>query len=116
MPCRIFAKGRLILANSLVAAWRSYRRRRGIAHELTTLLLGIVAGLVVMPLGIYVCGQVLLGGYLRSPAEPAHAGPWAFFSDYLAGISGGSMPHWLILVGPYVTYLIFRIGRGSSRA
>ncbi len=104
------------LANSLVAAWRSYRRRKGLARELTTLALGVLAGVVLMPFAVYIVGQVLLHGYVRSPADLTPAGPQAFFSDYLAGISQGSLPHWLMLLGPYVTYLIVRIGRGAFRA
>jgi hypothetical protein len=104
------------LANSLLAAWRSYRRRKGLAREATTFVLGIVAGLVVMPLGIYFVGHVLLGGYLRSPTDTTPAGLPAFFADYLAGLSAGELAHWLVLLGPYVMYLIFRIGRSAFRA
>jgi hypothetical protein len=104
------------LANSLLAAWRSYRRRKGLAREATTFVLGLFAGLVIMPLGIYFVGQVLLGGYLRSATDSKPAGLAAFFGDYFAGIAAGEMAHWLVLLGPYVMYLIFRIGRSAFRA
>ena len=104
------------MANSLLAAWRSYRRRRGVAHEVTTLLLGLFAGLVLMPLALYAVGRVLLGGYLRSPTDSTPEGPVALWSDYVAGLLQGSLAHWLVLLGPYVLYLIIRIGRGAFRA
>lgn len=108
--------GRALLANSLLAAWRSYRRRKGLGREAITLLLGIVAGLVLLPLAIYVVGRVLLGAYLRDTTDVTSDGPLALWSDYLAGLSQGSVAHWLVLVGPYGAYLIWRIGRKSRRA
>ncbi len=76
MPCRIFPQGRVNLANSLVAAWRSYRRRKGLARELTTLALGVLAGVVLMPFAVYIVGHVLLHGYVRSPPTSPLPGPW----------------------------------------
>jgi len=104
------------LANSLLGAWRSYRRREGLAREAITLVLGLFAGLVLMPLAIYLVGRVLLGGYLRSTTDTTPAGPVALWSDYLEGLSQGSLSHWLVLLGPYVLYLILRIGRSAFRA
>ena len=104
------------MANSLLGAWRSYRRRKGLAREAITLVLGLVAGLVLMPLGIYVVGRMLLGGYLRSVTDATPGGPMALWSDYVAGLSQGSLAHWLVLLGPYVLYLIFRVGRSAFRA
>ena len=104
------------MANSLLGAWRGYRRRKGLAREATTLALGLIAGFVLMPLGIYLIGRTLLGGYLRSTTDPTPAGPLAMWSDYVAGLSQGSLPHWLVLLGPYVLYLIFRVGRSAFRA
>lgn len=116
MPFASVERGRELLANSLLGAWRSYRRRTGLAREAITLLLGLVAGLIVMPMGIFVVGQTVLGGYLRSPTDTTPGGPVALWSDYVAGLSQGSLAHWLVLLGPYVLYLIFRIGRSAFRA
>jgi hypothetical protein len=104
------------LANSLLGAWRSYRRRKGLAREAITLVLGLLTGLLVMPFGIWFVGRSVLGGYLRSTTDTTPAGPVAMWSDYVAGLSHGSLAHWLILLGPYVLYLIYRIGRSAFRA
>lgn len=107
--------GRVILANSLLAAWRSYRRRSGLGREVITLALGIVAGLLLLPVAIYVVGRMLLGPYLRDTTDVTADGPIALWTDYLAGLSAGSLAHWLVLLGPYGAYLIWRIGRNSRR-
>ena len=104
------------MANSLLGAWRSYRRRKGAAREVITLALGAVAGLVVLPIGIYVVGRLLLGAYVRSPTDPTPAGPFTLWTDYLGALAQGSLPHWLVLTGPYVMYLLYRLGRNSRRA
>jgi hypothetical protein len=104
------------LANSLLAAWRDYRRRRGAAREVITLALGLLAGLVLLPLAIYVGGQLILGPYVRSPTDATPAGPLALWTDFLAGLSQGSLAHWLVLLGPYVMYLLWRLARRSRRA
>lgn len=103
-------------AMSLLSAWRSYRGRRGLARESITLALGLLAGLVLLPAGVYVVGRVLFGAYTRSPSDRTGAGPLALWSDYLSGLASGSLAHWLLLVGPYVLYLIVRLGRGRRRA
>jgi hypothetical protein len=104
------------VATSLLGAWRSYRRRTGLGREIITLLLALLAGLIIMPVGIYLVGQVLLGGYLRSTTDATPGSLVALWSDYVAGLSHGSLAHWLVLTGPYVLYLIFRIGRSAFRA
>ncbi len=104
------------MANSLLGAWRNYRRRKGLAREVITLVLGLLTGLLVMPFAIYLVGRTLLGGYLRSTTDATPAGAVALWSDFIAGLSQGSLAHWLVLLGPYVLYLIFRIGRSAFRA
>lgn len=108
--------GRVILANSLLAAWRRYRRRRGIGRELITLALAAFAGLVLMPLAIYVTGRVILGAYLRGTTDSTPDGPLALWTDYVGELAHGSLGHWIVLLGPYVLYLIWRIGRNARAA
>ena len=103
------------MANSLLAAWRSYRQRRGIARELITFVIGAFAGLVLLPLLIYVAGRVLLGPYVRSATDPTPAGPLQMWTDYLGGLAQGSLAYWLVLLGPYVMYLLVRLARSSRR-
>jgi hypothetical protein len=104
------------LANSLLAAWRSYRRRTGLLRELITLALALLVGLVLLPLAIYVSGQVVLGDYVRSANDPSPAGPLALWTDFLAGLARGDLANWIILFGPYGCYLVWRLLRGSRRA
>jgi hypothetical protein len=104
------------LANSLLAAWRSYRHRKGPLRELITLAIGLFTGLVILPLAIYGSGRVLLGDYVRGATEPTPAGPLALWTDYLTGLGQGSLAHWLVLLGPYGAYLLWRIARGTRRA
>jgi hypothetical protein len=103
------------LATSISALWRGYRRRTGLAREAITLMLGLFAGLVLLPLCIYGVGRLLLGPYTRSATETEGAGPWALWMDFLNGLGRGSLAHWLIAVGPYVLYLIVRLGRRRRR-
>ena len=106
----------MILANSLLGAWRSYRSRSGALREIITLALGLFTGLVILPFAIYICGRVLLGPYVRSHSDPTPAGPFTLWTDYVGELARGSLPHWLVLLGPYVMYLLFRIGRKKRRA
>lgn len=99
------------LATSLGALWRGYRSRTGLAREAITLMLGLFAGLVLMPLCIYGVGRLLLGPYTRTATDTDGAGPWALWTDFLDGLGRGSLAHWLIVAGPYVMYLIIRLGR-----
>jgi hypothetical protein len=112
----LLTKGRVILANSLLSAWRSYRSRRGIVHELITLAAGLVAGLLLLPAAIYFVGQALLGGYLRSARDTASSGPLTLWADFVAGLRDGSLAHWIVLLAPYVTYLLWKFGRKFVRA
>lgn len=101
---------------SLLKTWRAYRGRRGLAREATTLLLAIFAGLVILPLGIYVVGRGLFGQYTRSANDPTGYSFFTLWGDYFQGLAQGSLAHWLIAVGPYVLYKLLKWGNRALGA
>jgi hypothetical protein len=71
---------------------------------------------VILPLLVYLGGRILLGDYIRSASDPAPAAPWTFWTDFVAGLGQGTLAHWIVLLGPYITYLLWRMARQSLRA
>lgn len=83
-------------------------------RELVTFGLALLFALTILPLAIWVAGDIFLGDYLRDPLDPGqarHGGPFALLVDYARGILAGSPGHWLVLLGPYVLLWAFRVGR-----
>jgi len=74
---------------------------------LTGILLAVGFGL--MPLFIYWAGSALLGRY-------DGASPGRIFRSVYAGLETGSPASWIVLLGPYGLYLIFRCLRLLWRA
>jgi hypothetical protein len=68
-----------------------------------SLLLGIalIAGLLIMPICIYVTGVLMLG-----PNEGGGFG--AFLQSIFVGLGRGSIPVWLMVLGPYALLNLFR--------
>ncbi len=102
------------MSNALTNAWRTYQSLPPVKRELVTFGLTIAFALTVLPLAIWLAGQVFLGDYLRDPGDPTvarHGGPFALIWDYVRGIFAGSPGHLLVLLGPYALLLAFRIGR-----
>ncbi len=75
-------------------AWRRYRRRSGLGREVITLALGIVVGLFLLPLVIYVVGRVFLGDYVRDPTDVTTDGPHRAVDRLSAGLCTVSLAHW----------------------
>ena len=101
---------------SLLSAWRAYRGRNGLAHELITLVLALVTGIVILPLAIYAVGRVLFGAYTRSATDATGYSALALWSDFLAGLGHGSLAHWIIAVGPYLLYQLLKLGNRALGA
>jgi hypothetical protein len=83
-------------------------------RELLTFGLSVLFALTVLPVCIWLAGKVFLGDYLRDPGDPAlarHGGPLALIVDLVKGLAGGSPGHWLVLLGPYLLVMAFRLGR-----
>jgi hypothetical protein len=98
------------VANFLSSALSRYRRSSGLVREAGSLAIGILAGLVLLPLAIWIGGQAVLGDYIRDPVTGATGGPGGFWSDYLGALGEGSTGHWMVLLGPYVIYSVLRLG------
>lgn len=97
------------MSNALVGHWRRYRALPPLQRELVTFGLMLLVSLTVLPLAIFVAGQVFLGDYIRDPSGSPTGGFWAMWVDYLAGIATGSFGHWVVLLGPWALLLA---GRG----
>jgi len=89
---------------TLLKAWRRYRRTRGLSHELVTLLLCLGAGVVAMPLLIWVVGSQTLGAY-------ANGGPLNLWRDFFMALGTGSRAYWLVALGPYGAVWAWRLLR-----
>jgi len=86
-----------------------------VPRELVTLGLMLLLALTLLPLAIWMAGQLFLGDYLRDPAGSRSGGPLALLHDYMGGILTGSPGHWLVLLGPYLLLVAFRTGRSLSK-
>ena len=61
-------------------------------------------GLVVMPALVWIVGSWKLGPY-------ANGGPFALWRDYLLALFHGSVPYWLVALGPYFGLWLLRAAR-----
>lgn len=83
---------------SLLARWRD---QNAALREVLLLAGCLVAGLLLMPLLIWLVGRVTLGSY-------ANGGPLKLWLDFLRGLGHGELPFWAVLAGPYLVTLFFR--------
>lgn len=97
------------MSNALVGYWRRYRALPPLQRELVTFGLMLLVALTLLPLVIFVAGQVFLGDYIRDPSGSPTGGFWALWVDYVAGIASGSLGHWVVLLGPWA---LLQAGRG----
>lgn len=88
---------------------------RPLPRELLTLALMLVFALTLLPLAIWGMGQIFLGDYLRDLTGGHTGGPLALIVDYIGGIAAGSPGHWVVLLGPYLLLVAFRIGLSISK-
>jgi hypothetical protein len=81
----------------------------GWSRELWLTGITLAVGFGLMPLFVYFAGSMLLGRY-----EGASLG--RTFQSVYAGLEAGSAASWIVLLGPYGLYLIFRCLRFLWRA
>ena len=79
------------------------------AAELVVAGLGLALGLVLMPVMIFYTGVATLGRY-----DGASLG--RLYSSLFEGLKEASVASWIVLLGPYGLYLLFRALRGWWRA
>lgn len=70
---------------------------------------GLVLGVVLMPVLIFLAGVTALGRF-----EGASLGH--LYSSLFQGLGEGSIASWVVVLGPYGLYLLFRALRGWWRA
>jgi hypothetical protein len=77
--------------------------------ELAVAVIGLLLGVVLMPVLIFYAGVLALGRY-----EGASLGH--LYHSLIVGLREGSIASWVVLLGPYGMYLLFRGLRAWWRA
>ena len=77
--------------------------------ELAIAALGLLIGIALMPVLIFFAGIATLGRY-----EGASLGH--LYRSLYAGLAQGSIASWVVLLGPYGLYLLFKSLRAWWRA
>ena len=79
------------------------------AAELVVAGVGLALGLILMPVLIFYAGVAALGRY--DGASLGH-----LYSNLFEGLKEASTASWIVFLGPYGLYLLFRALRGWWRA
>jgi hypothetical protein len=77
--------------------------------ELALAALGLLTGVGIMPLLIFYAGAATLGRY-----EGASLGH--LYRSLFAGLGDASIASWVVFLGPYGLYLLFKVLRAWWRA
>jgi hypothetical protein len=88
---------------------RKLARKRPWAAELLAAGVGLALGLLLMPLLIFYAGVAALGRY-----DGASLGN--LYASLFEGLKEASVASWIVFLGPYGLYLLFRGLRGWWRA
>jgi hypothetical protein len=78
-------------------------------RELALLALGLLIGLLAMPLLILIAGTASLGPY-------ANGGYSALLGDFLGELAQGSLASWIVLASPYLILSLLRLLRLTLRS
>jgi hypothetical protein len=85
------------------------RRSRGWSREIVLTGLALAFGLALMPVLIFYAGSSLLGRYEGASIA-------RMFQSLYGGLQTGSAASWIVLLGPYGLYLLFKAFRLWWRA
>lgn len=88
---------------------RRFSKTRPWAMELGAAIVGLLIGAALMPVLIFYAGSAALGRY-----EGASLGQ--IYSTLYAGLAKGSTAAWVVFLGPYGLYVLFKGLRGWWRA
>jgi hypothetical protein len=88
---------------------RRFSKTRPWAMELGSAFVGLLIGAALMPVLIFYAGSAALGRY-----EGASLGQ--IYSTLYAGLGKGSTAAWVVFLGPYGLYVLFKGLRGWWRA
>jgi hypothetical protein len=75
--------------------------KRGWSGELWVTAIALGIGFALMPVLIFYAGSSLLGRYEGASLRRT-------FESVYGGLTAGSMASWIVLLGPYGLYLIFK--------
>ncbi len=81
--------------------FRRYGETRPWALELGAAAIGLLVGVALMPILIFLAGAFLLGRYEGSSL-------WRTYGSVFGGAVEGSVASWIVILGPYGLYLLFR--------
>ena len=71
------------------------------AQEIAVAVIALAVGFGLMPLLIFLAGSASLGRYEGASAA-------AMYASLFQGFKSGSSAAWMVLLGPYALYLLFR--------
>jgi hypothetical protein len=94
---------------SLTSALRRLATTRPWALELGAAAVGLLFGLILMPVLIFYTGVATLGRYEGASLK-------AIFASLYAGLAEGSTASWVVFLGPYGLYVLAKALRGWWRA
>jgi hypothetical protein len=77
------------------------KARSPVQREALLLAAGFAFGVLIMPLFIWVAGQLILGPY-------AHGGPLALLADHVRALASGSLSSWVVALFPYLAGVVAR--------
>jgi hypothetical protein len=77
--------------------------------ELALAALGLLIGVGIMPMLIFYAGAATLGRY-------EGASLWHLYRSLFEGLGAGSIAAWVVLLGPYGLYVLFKGLRAWWRA
>ncbi len=92
--------------NTSIADWS---RSRPWALESVLMLTALIVGVALMPILIFYAGVAALGRYDGASLH-------ALYASLFTGLQEGSLASWLVMLGPYALYLLYRLLRLWWRA
>jgi len=93
------------LFNWLVRARDWYWSLPRLQFEAMTFGLAVLAGLVVMPMLIYLAGLIALKPY-------QNGGLFSLYSDWFTGLFNDHPSFWIVVFGPFFFLTLLRLCRG----
>lgn len=92
-----------------MAARKPAKSAEGTLHrELRGLLVGVIAGAVLLPVLIWVVGRIMFGPY-------GNGGLFALWADFARQLVEGSLTAWIVLGSPYGLWLGWRLLSSTRR-
>jgi hypothetical protein len=79
----------------------NWARNRPWAVESAVVVAALLVGVALMPVLIFYAGVASLGRYEGASLQ-------SLYNSLIVGIEEGSVASWVVLVGPYLLYLLFR--------